>query len=381
LGIFLTNKNVYSQDSFNLKDGNGLHQGIWKTKSYNNRVVIENYLNDTLNDCYELFENKILKQKGFYVKGLKDSIWFDYYDFGGLESISQFKNGKRNGIFLEFYKSGKIKKECNYVDDRQMNLSIYYNENGSINRTIDTLGYYRRYHENGRLEMYGAESKEVGFFMPVLKLNEKGDTIFPRKIPQKLFTKINKIDTIFGIINKSSLKVELLFNQYDSKQRNNIDYVNFGLDLFDGPKAFLKDSTLNFLFSGTQILVAISPNQIEFIHNNRQSLGKSIKTITYKAYKWWLEEGTVSKLKTKKNNLVKEHLKNSCAVIHSNNEGCDDSGRNPVDFYPKKGKISFTDIDNLLIAECDLDKDGYNEVYLMSFISCECSLRIYKISK
>lgn len=58
---------------------------------------------------------------------------------------------------------------------------------------------------------------------------------------------------------------------------------------------------------------------------------------------------------------------------------CSDTHINHITISKEKSSIYFKDLYNVKIFEADLNKDGENEIYLMSFISCASKIRIYQI--
>ena len=76
----------------------------------------------------------------------------------------------------------------------------------------------------------------------------------------------------------------------------------------------------------------------------------------------------------------KEHFKSSFGKIEVyRKRGCMDTGRNPFKIVRNGKTLSFNDIGNLIFFEFDSDNDGKNELYILTYFSCEGRLEFYKI--
>jgi len=79
--------------------------------------------------------------------------------FKGTEIIRQtieYKNGKKNGFFTEFYRDGKIKAKQYFIDDQKDDTSKLFHENGQI-RSLQIYknklkeGCWKEYNKKGKL--------------------------------------------------------------------------------------------------------------------------------------------------------------------------------------------------------------------------------------
>lgn len=79
--------------------------------------------------------------------------------FEGTEKVSQsieYKNGKKNGWWLEFYENGNPKVKSRYVNDTLQDSSLYYYKNGKFSdiqvfKNGQKEGCWRKFNENGML--------------------------------------------------------------------------------------------------------------------------------------------------------------------------------------------------------------------------------------
>ena len=70
------------------------------------------------------------KLRGTYSLGEKDGFWTSWYPNGLIKSFTNYKDGKRTGIFTYFHENGN--KKCEGV--------IFY-EGGKEERCWDEIGY------------------------------------------------------------------------------------------------------------------------------------------------------------------------------------------------------------------------------------------------
>ena len=243
----------------------------------------------------------------------------------------------------------------------------------------DFQTYSKRYYENGSIkEVYGLPKNRFSDFTKILEINEQGDTIFPGKIRTIKPQIITRKDTAFGIKNASNKTVSILFNQSDFSKRNNPDFIWFDFDIFLGANISMQDTLLNLYFPFTKLLISISPNNTYLSYDLGANLGDSIHVSTFQRYNMSPKKGNVSSYGIG-NNKIRADFRSFYAIINGSTGGCPDSGENPTNLYFKGRKVSFSEIDNLQIIECDLNKDGRNEIYIMSSVACQSCIRLFKI--
>lgn len=126
-----------------------------------------NYKNGKYNDLREIyFENGEFRAKANYKNGKKDGLWEEHYRYEadpnpfstnpssnksfefcfGIDAFGQngfcdrkikskkgnYKDGKKDGLWEEYYKNGQLKSRKNYIDDREEGLRESYFENGQL---------------------------------------------------------------------------------------------------------------------------------------------------------------------------------------------------------------------------------------------------------
>ena len=65
---------------------------------------------------YELYKYNKLVEKGEYKEGRKNGTWIEYYSDGAIKSEKPFSNGKVNGVHKSYYTDGKPESVKGYKD-------------------------------------------------------------------------------------------------------------------------------------------------------------------------------------------------------------------------------------------------------------------------
>ena len=90
------------------------------------------------------------------------------YKDGQVKSIENFKNGKLNGEFKEFFENGSLFQTGTFKNGDMKNIKVFY-ENGKLKfeqNLKDRKGKYRGYYPNGQLEVEGEvfQGDEIGLW-------------------------------------------------------------------------------------------------------------------------------------------------------------------------------------------------------------------------
>ena len=125
----------------NLKSYNQYDIGEYESRDESGYIISRTVALDTLRKI-NVSENyhpnsNILKSRNFYFNKIQDSISETYYASGKWQSKLTYKNGKRNGTYVEYFENGELKRKSNFEDDKLEGMAIVVTEKG-----IDTL-YYR----------------------------------------------------------------------------------------------------------------------------------------------------------------------------------------------------------------------------------------------
>ncbi len=93
--------------------------GTWEYYSYDEERLIERIVwQDSINSYYQRwgYNNKLIEE-GSMINEIKNGEWKEYdYNRGYLKFKGQFKCGKKEGIWQEFKKNGKMIKEIKYIE-------------------------------------------------------------------------------------------------------------------------------------------------------------------------------------------------------------------------------------------------------------------------
>ncbi|UII19612.1 toxin-antitoxin system YwqK family antitoxin [Fulvivirga ligni] len=349
------------------KDELGRKQGVHD--GYSGSWLFEStYRNDTLNGFFRQFtKDGKTWSTGYYKNGLRDSLWLQFYVDRTVKEREFYKAGKKYGESIHYSENGHISYVANFDNDTLVGEAISYYQSGAVKSKGNRHnGTWTEFYENGELKLK-QNFRNGDLWGQTLSFSIEGDTLLPIQLKTKLIAK----DT--SIINNTDLKVYLLFDSYDSSNRS----IELGESLFLGYIPVCENEYLtvhigaiNFQFKSSGLWVY---EQIDTVCNQK------IKVNGYT---------TNRKLKELKNGeydiscvLEKKNFKSSLGKIEVERKQmqCDDTGRNPVTITRNKGKLIFKDIGNLIFFEFDTDNDGKNELYLLSYFTCQGHLEIYRI--
>ena len=134
-------------------------------------------LNDNSKNIWEgkslvYYESGELKIEYKYVNGNIEGIWREYYKSGKIKRARTYIAGKREGKDTRFYESGSTEIEMNYVNDIIQGDWISYYESGAIDQTSQFVDGKR----NGLLKSF-YKTSELDFIQVYkngLKIKEEG---------------------------------------------------------------------------------------------------------------------------------------------------------------------------------------------------------------
>ncbi len=102
------------------------------------------------------FPDKSIASTGFSVNGLKERTETAYYEDGSLYGKRPFSKGKRNGLFVHYYRNQVIMEKVEYENDSLHGISLIYYPDGQLKESCKFIngkfdGVYQYYYENGQL--------------------------------------------------------------------------------------------------------------------------------------------------------------------------------------------------------------------------------------
>ena len=94
----------------------------------------ENYLHGKYVSYYDSGE---IRKEGSYINNIKDGLWQEYYKSGKILSKINFVD--QNGIYYSYYESGEILSEGYFLDNHKNGVWIEYFKNGNKKIKMDYL--------------------------------------------------------------------------------------------------------------------------------------------------------------------------------------------------------------------------------------------------
>jgi len=93
-----------------------------------------------------------------YKNGKKDGLEIGYFKDGKIKYEIPYRDGKREDTLVVFYKSGKIYKRSNFKDGKAHGPTMVYYRNGNIKKKIsfkngERDGFYEEHYENGNMQV------------------------------------------------------------------------------------------------------------------------------------------------------------------------------------------------------------------------------------
>jgi len=101
-------------------------------------------------------KNGILETKGRYKNGKRDGLWIDYHENGQIWYQGEFKNGEPHGVFIGFYPNGITATKRTYKNGLIEGLSESFTENGRLELRVNYKngkqdGLVKFFHEDGTI--------------------------------------------------------------------------------------------------------------------------------------------------------------------------------------------------------------------------------------
>jgi antitoxin component YwqK of YwqJK toxin-antitoxin module len=108
----------------------------------------------------EYFDSGKLRGEGRYNKDAREGLWKFYHENGQLEQQGTYRNGKPDGEWIWYYASGELLREEAYFDGLQDGVMTEYDETGNI----ITKGQYIEGKENGEWYYKVALAEVIGTY-------------------------------------------------------------------------------------------------------------------------------------------------------------------------------------------------------------------------
>jgi antitoxin component YwqK of YwqJK toxin-antitoxin module len=124
---------------------NGDWEGVYQTFFPNGQIQYDGQTkDDEFNGLWRHFYiNGDLNSEGYYVYGKMNGIWKGYHPFNEnqLEYIANYVNGKVDGLYIEYFGDGNIKRKDLYNMDKKI-AYIVYNRKGGVDESMNWKDEY-----------------------------------------------------------------------------------------------------------------------------------------------------------------------------------------------------------------------------------------------
>ena len=84
------------------------------------REIRARFTDNILDGRYEVYDDKNLIERGKYKNGKKDMLWVGYYKNGKIKSQKFYHNGELDGVFNLYDKNGKIIIRGNFSKNKKI---------------------------------------------------------------------------------------------------------------------------------------------------------------------------------------------------------------------------------------------------------------------
>ena len=82
------------------------------------------------------------EEQGSFKNGKREGAWVEYFENGQLKSNGHYKNGKYEGAWVFYYESGQLYGKGNFKDERKEGKWFHYKPDGTVDKK--RTGTYKR---------------------------------------------------------------------------------------------------------------------------------------------------------------------------------------------------------------------------------------------
>ncbi len=147
-----------------------------------------------------------------WVDGKLNGVSRSYYKIGKLRKEIHYENGKEDGIMREYYKSGQLKSEVHYQNGKENGLATYWHKNGvksAVGHYVNgqPIGKTISWHNNGKIRMISYLDKNMNDTGILTEYDEKGNLVlkidYSGKKPVTLVnTRENSVHEFMKLVEK-----------------------------------------------------------------------------------------------------------------------------------------------------------------------------------
>ena len=136
--LFFSPNVVLSETMYDLAKRNGIHYMKFSDVPFNG-IITGNPQGEFKNGKREgiwVWENKNghLNTKGFYKNGKEDGTWITYFDNGQLSDKGDYKNGKKEGTWFRYWDKVQLMSKGDYKNGKKDGAWVSYSNNGILNK-------------------------------------------------------------------------------------------------------------------------------------------------------------------------------------------------------------------------------------------------------
>ena len=108
----------------------------------------------------DVYDNFQIMGTGTYKDGKREGMWISFWKNGNIQGEGKFKDGKPNGLSESFYENGQLKERKTYKEGKEEGLVEQFNENGQLEykgnyKNGEQHGLSEWFDKNGQLEYRG----------------------------------------------------------------------------------------------------------------------------------------------------------------------------------------------------------------------------------
>ena len=97
---------------------------------------------------------------GFFIEGKREGVWREWYKNGQLQLEAQYKNGESEGLYRYWHENGQLNAEYQNKNGKPEGLYRHWHKNGQLSqegqyKNGEKQGIYRSWNENGQLTQEG----------------------------------------------------------------------------------------------------------------------------------------------------------------------------------------------------------------------------------
>jgi hypothetical protein len=136
--IYLSPNGVLSETMYDLGKRDGIYYKKFSDLPFNGKIT-GNPKGEFKNGKREgiwIWENKNgqLNTKGNYKNGKEEGTWSTYYDRGHLSDKGDYKDGRKEGVWVSYWNETQLMSKGDYKNGKKEGSWVSYSNNGTLNK-------------------------------------------------------------------------------------------------------------------------------------------------------------------------------------------------------------------------------------------------------